>query len=140
MAKKIIQVKIVAGASVDDDKILIIQRSAEESFYPNRWELPSGRREPLEPTEKAALREIKEETGLDVEIVNILNVFDYQIERGDEIRDATQISFLAKLTGKQNVKLSMDHQNFAWIGFDEINDYNITKETKEVVKKALETC
>lgn len=136
--KKIIQRKIVAGAVVNKGKILIIQRSANENFYPNLWELPSGKREPLEKTEDALIREIKEETGLNnIEIVEIISVSDYMIEKDDFLNDATQINFLVRIKGDAEVKLSQDHQNFAWIGREEIDNYDITKETKEVIKEAF---
>ncbi|GBE17387.1 nucleoside triphosphatase NudI [bacterium BMS3Abin15] len=137
MDKKIVQVKVVAGAVISDNKVLIIQRSSDESLYPNMWELPSGKREPLEPTDKALMREIKEETGLNIEIIKILSVFDYQIEKEDEIRDATQINYLMKPAGEANVKISSEHQNYTWISMDEIDNYDIAKETKNVIKEVL---
>lgn len=137
MKKEILQRKIVAGAILKNNKVLIIQRSPDEGLYPNMWELPSGKREELENTNQALLREVKEETGLDVKILKILSVFDYQIETENEIRDATQISYLVEIIGENDVKLSPEHQNFAWIGIDDIENYDITKETKSVIAKAL---
>lgn len=137
MNKTILQRKIVAGAILNNNKVLIVQRSSDEGLYPNMWELPSGKREELEDTNQAVLREVKEETGLDVKIEKILSVFDYQIETETEIRDATQISYLVKIVGEDDVKLSPEHQNFAWIGFDDIENYDITKETKKVIVEAL---
>ena len=137
MDKKIVQVKVVAGAVISDNKVLIIQRSSDESLYPNMLELPSGIREPLEPTDQALMREINEETGLNIGIIKILSVFDYQIEKEDEIRDATQINYLMKPAGEANVKISSEHQNYTWISMDEIDNYDIAKETKNVIKEVL---
>lgn len=123
--KQIIQKIILAGVIFYQGKILIIQRSSDEKTYPNLWELPSGKRDFLEPSKEALKREVKEETGIDVEpIVN-------------EIRDATQISFLCKPIGKSKVKLSHEHQNFAWITKNELNGYEITREIKDVISKAF---
>jgi 8-oxo-dGTP diphosphatase len=135
--KKIVQRKIVAGVASRDGRILIIQRSADENFYPNRWELPSGKREPLEPTEETLTREFKEETNLNVKITGIVSVFDYQIQNDDEIRDATQINFLLEPAIYSDVKLSKEHQNFAWIREDEIENYDITEQTKDVIYEAF---
>lgn len=137
MSKKIVQKKIVAGAILEDNKVLIIQRSSCENIYPDMWELPSGKRENFENTNAALLREIKEETGLEVRIIKILSVFDYQIKREDEIRDATQINFLTEAIGEKKVKLSGDHQDFAWVSLNDIEMYNITQETKSVIEEAL---
>jgi 8-oxo-dGTP diphosphatase len=135
--EKIVQKKIVAAAILDNDKILIIQRSSQENLYPDMWELPSGKREELEDTNKALIREVLEETGLKVEIIKILSVFDYQINKGIEIRDATQINYLVKIIGNKKIKLSADHKNYSWVGLEDISKYDITKETINVIKQAL---
>lgn len=135
--KKIVQKIILAGVVVKDDKVLIVQRSSNDETYPNLWELPSGKRGPLEPSEKALLREVYEEVGLDVEIIMPISVFDFQVEKDTEIRDATQISFLVKPKGEQEVKLSSEHQNFAWITKEEVDNYEISEETKKVILRAF---
>lgn len=66
-----------------------------------------------------------------------IDVFEFKVEKEDEIRDATQISFLCKPVGKPNVKLSSEHQNFAWVSEKELDDYNLSKETKGVISKAF---
>ena len=136
--KKIVQKIVLGGAVIKDGKILILQRSQNEDIYPGIWELPGGKREPLESSEDSLIREIMEETSLNVEPIMPFSVFDYQIEKPDETRDSTQINFLVALTGEGNVMLSKEHQAFAWITSKEIGKYNFTEETKNVVKKAFE--
>lgn len=136
--KPIIQKVVLAAVIMKDDKILILQRSKDEDIFPNMWELPSGKKEPLETSETALLREAKEETGLDIKIIMPFFVFDYQIEKPEEIRDSTQINFLATPIGNTQIKLSSEHQNFAWIQEDEVNQYELSKATKQVIQKAFE--
>lgn len=136
--KKIVQKIVVAGIIAYKGKILIIQRSADEDVFPNLWEIPSGKREPFETSHNALVREIKEEVGIDVAPIMPVGVFEFKIEKEDEIRDATQISFLCKPTGEPKVKLSNEHQNFVWIDEKELDKYELSKETKEVIRKALE--
>jgi hypothetical protein len=64
-------------------------------------------------------------------------VFEYQIEKPKEIRDTTQINFLVKLLKKQKVKLSTEHQNFAWISKNEIKNYQLSENTKIVILEAF---
>lgn len=136
--KKIIQ-KVVLGAVIinKSGKVLILQRSKDEDIYPNLWELPSGKKEPLESSLNSLSREIMEETGLQAEIIIPISVFDYKIEKTDEIRDTTQINFLVRTLEKEDVSLSHEHQNFAWIKRDQINLYDMTDSTKEAIRKAL---
>jgi len=65
------------------------------------------------------------------------SVFDYQIEKPDEIRDSTQINFLVA-PFSDNIILSEEHQSFAWITKEEIDKYELTEATKGVIKKAFE--
>jgi len=137
--KKIVQKIILGGIVIKNDKALIIQRSADEEAYPNLWEIPSGKRESFEKSEDAVAREVKEETGLDVEVVMPINVFEFKVEKPDEIRDATQINFLVKQIGESEVKISSEHQNFAWISKDEVNShFSISDEVKKAILKAFE--
>lgn len=136
--KNIVQKIILGGVIAKDNKILILQRHKNEDVYPNIWELPSGKREPLEPSEESLIREIKEETGLDIKIIFPFSVFDYQIEKPNEIRDSTQINFLVTPTNDEEVKISDEHQAFAWIKPEEIDHYGLTGATKNVIRKAFE--
>lgn len=135
--KKIVQKIVLAGVIVKNGKILILQRHKNESIFPNMWELPSGKREFLEPSKRCLLREIKEETGLDINIIMPFFVFDYQIKKPTEIRDSTQINFLVKPRGNKDVILSSEHQAFAWVGEKEISRYKISEATKKTIKKAF---
>ncbi|MDI6883513.1 MAG: NUDIX hydrolase [Patescibacteria group bacterium] len=143
MSKKPIVQKIVLAAVImKNDKVLILQRNKDEDIFPNMWELPSGKRESLENSESCLLREVKEETGLDVEIIMPFYIFDYQIEKPEEIRDSTQINFLVKSVKNDNdnnkIRLSFEHQNFAWISEDDIDKYRLSEATKKVIQEAFE--
>ncbi|MDO8424058.1 MAG: NUDIX domain-containing protein [bacterium] len=136
--KEVIQKIVLGGVVVRDERILILQRHANEDTYPGMWELPSGKRETLESSEDCLFREVREESGLDVEIIAFVSTFEYQIEKPDEIRDYTQINFLVKPVDAKEVLLSSEHQSFAWITPEEIDDYNLTEATKNVIRKAFE--
>jgi len=135
--KQIVQKVIAGGAVIYNGKILIIQRAADEEILPNLWEFPSGKKEPLESIHDAVKREVKEETGLNIEVGKPITVFNFGWEKENEIRDATEIVFLATLKGKPEVKLSKEHQSFAWVDINEIENYNVSKETEGVVKEVL---
>jgi len=135
--KNIIQKVVVGGVIFNDNKILIVQRNSNEDIFPNLWELPSGKKEDLEIANDALIREIFEETNIKVQIVMPFDVFNYQIEKPDVIKDSTQINYLVKPENNFEVKLSSEHQKFAWVNETEINNYNISDSTKNVIKKAF---
>lgn len=137
LMKKVVQKVVAGGIIFNEGKVLIVQREDGDD-YGGLWEIPSGKRENFERTVDAVIREVKEETGLDVEADNPVGVFEFKVEKENETRDMTQISFLCKPVGKIEVKLSSEHQNFAWITKEELNNYNISQETKDNLLKAFQ--
>lgn len=135
--KPVVQKVVVGGVMIHNGKALIVQRAANEEILPNQWELPSGKKEPLEKAINALVREFKEETGLGIKVDKPIGVMDYGWEKEDEIRDAVQINFLVKPIGKLNIKLSDEHQSFAWISEEEIENYDMSDEIKKTIKEAF---
>ncbi|MDC0772889.1 (deoxy)nucleoside triphosphate pyrophosphohydrolase [Streptomyces sp. HD] len=61
--------RIVVGAALlDEGRLLAARRSAPEELA-GRWELPGGKVEPGETPEAALVRELREELGVDAEVV-----------------------------------------------------------------------
>ncbi|HKI78860.1 MAG TPA: NUDIX pyrophosphatase [Ignavibacteriaceae bacterium] len=94
-------------------EFLLLKRSKDE-YYPNLWQMVSGKIEKDEPAFKTALREIKEETGLVPEnlwAAPNVNSF-YSVEDN-------AISFLpvfaAKVKLDSRVELSKEHSEFLWV-------------------------
>lgn len=58
------------------DKILFVQRAATKKSLPNIWAFPSGTIEEGETAEVTAVREAKEELGLDVVVKNNLAIVE----------------------------------------------------------------
>ena len=62
---------LVAAVIVHDEaagRVLLLQRGAGSKFAPLHWDLPSGKADKGEPVTAAAARELKEETGLTVDL------------------------------------------------------------------------
>ena len=66
-------VPAAAVAIVQDGEILLVQRAIEPRK--GLWSLPAGFIEIDESVEQCAVREVKEETNLDVELTGLLNVY-----------------------------------------------------------------
>jgi len=140
-SKKVIQKVVVGGVIIKDSQILIVQRNKNEDIYPNLWELPSGKKEDLETVESSLIREIKEETGLDIKPIIPFDVFNYQIDKPDVVKDSTQINYLVRLVDEQNepqVIISEEHQDYKWVKIEEVDLFNLSDSTKKVIKRAFE--
>ena len=62
-------------------------------WAPATWSLPKGTPEDRETLEQTALREVKEETGLEVEIGQSLGIIDYWFSSSTQIRFHKTVSF-----------------------------------------------
>lgn len=63
----------VTGILIEDNKILLVKPKVSDK---RNWSLPGGKLEQGETIEQGIIREMKEETGLDVEIVRLLYLCD----------------------------------------------------------------
>ena len=138
-ARVFTQVFGVVGAIIErDSKFLLVKEHHPGHSAHGKWNQPAGWIDVGENPIDAVIREVREETGLDIKMVMPFSVFDYQIEKPDEIRDSTQINFLVTSVNDKNVVLSEEHQAFVWITKEEIDKYDFTEATKKVIQKAFE--
>lgn len=103
---------------VKDGKFLFIKRRGDDSHNPNQWDLPGGRVEPEEDPHAGLIREAKEETELEIEIVLPLHVDHFQKQDGQLI---TLIHFLCKAINSE-IKLSDEHQEYKWVDLAHPNE------------------
>ncbi|MER5473723.1 NUDIX domain-containing protein [Streptomyces sp. NPDC002685] len=115
---------LVPAASVvvvDDDGRVLLQRRTDNE----KWALPGGKMEIGESLPGCAVRETREETGLDVEIVGLVgtytnpgHVFAYD---DGEVRQEFSICFLARPTGGE-LAVSDESTDVRWFTPDETDD------------------
>ena len=92
---------------------LLLQRSAND-HWPNVWEYPRGKCNKKENITKCIKREVKEETGLDIEPIKLIDTFEYIADNGE--RKSTSYNYICKMKDEnQKVKLSKEHQDFKWV-------------------------
>ncbi|MEU8632744.1 NUDIX hydrolase [Amycolatopsis sp. NPDC048633] len=64
----------IKGVLIRDDRVMLVHNERDE------WELPGGRIEPGETPEQTVAREITEESGLPVDVAEILDAWMYHID------------------------------------------------------------
>jgi 8-oxo-dGTP pyrophosphatase MutT (NUDIX family) len=106
-------------------------------LYPaGHWDFPKGNVEPGESPEEAALREIREETGIEAELIPGFReeVEYWYVKAGRRVRKKV-IYFLARAPTKE-VRLSWEHKGYAWLPFSQALARATYQTTKQVLAKA----
>jgi 8-oxo-dGTP pyrophosphatase MutT (NUDIX family) len=102
------------------------------------WTLPKGTPDKGETVEETALREVEEETGLEVRIVEPLPSISYSF-----VQDGTRISktvhyFLMEPTGGDLANHDHEFEKVRWVPFDEAPALLSFATERELVAEAAE--
>ena len=123
-----------------ENKILLIKRAANDSWNSDRWEIPGGKLDAGQDISNALEREVFEETGLLVIPTNRLAYYESKIVPEGKYKGLPYISLvgIARAQGEK-VKLSNEHQDFAWVSLDDIEKYNVIPKTHHLPRGNLKT-
>lgn len=114
----------------DANEILIVKRHPKSKTDPEMWELPGGKVESGEFFADALVREIKEETNLDVKIGDFAEAIqnDYAHKRTVQI-----MMYLCDVKGE--IKISEEHTEWMWASLEKIKGLEISTSLKKVLEK-----
>ncbi len=107
----------------DENKILIIRRTAGDSVHPGYWDIPGGTLNNGEDPVVGAIREAKEESGL--ELINPSLFFQKSNIDTDKNKQFITLVFLAKYSGGDVAVNMDDHDEFAWIDISDQSKYQL---------------
>jgi 8-oxo-dGTP pyrophosphatase MutT (NUDIX family) len=103
----------VKGVLVDQDRVLLLLNERGE------WDLPGGRPDPGEEHREALAREVREETGLLVEVGAALDEHLFEVLPSHFVRI---LPFVCCLVGSDAVALSHEHLETRWVPFAELGE------------------
>ncbi len=106
-------------------------------YQEGHWDFPKGHVITGEKLEETAMRETKEETGFDVNLViGFKQVYAYFYRKKDgSVVNKTVYFFLAK-SDRRDVKLSFEHIGYSWNSYDNAMKKLTYDNAREVLKKA----
>ncbi|MGQ0732620.1 MAG: NUDIX hydrolase [Acidobacteriota bacterium] len=125
----------VGAVIVQDGKALIVKRAHD----PRRgeWSLPGGHVELGETLVNAVHREMREETGLDVEVGPVVEVFDRVHHADGRVRyHFVIVDFLCTPAGGVLVP-GDDALEAAWVSVEELDAYGVNPHAAAVIRKGL---
>jgi mutator protein MutT len=116
----------VGAVIICNGKILLEKRKNEPGK--GKWSVPGGLVELGESVEQTVMREVEEETGLEVEKPEHIDVVDNIIrdESGRVKYHFVIIDYFMKLKGG-TLKAASDAEELRWVTFDEVERYALTK-------------
>lgn len=113
----VIIMKVIVGGIIEKNgKYLLVQEAKKKKKCYEKWNFPAGHLDFNESLEQGAIREIKEETGCDVELDGVCYIANRILE--DDL--FVMIVFNAKLI-KENIEFDKEEiLDVKWFDYDEI--------------------
>jgi 8-oxo-dGTP pyrophosphatase MutT (NUDIX family) len=124
----------------DYGKLLILKRSNAVRTYKGLWGGVAGYIEENEEPYETAIKEIREEVGLEKDKISLIKQLD-PIEFTDsydgKVYDWKIFSFLFKIEKKSKIIIDWEHLEYRWIRPIEIEKYDTVPYLKEIVSILL---
>jgi 8-oxo-dGTP diphosphatase len=119
----------------EHDEIVLIRRGQAPRL--GEWSIPGGKLEWGEGVKEGLAREVKEETGLAVEIGGLIDAVDWlaRDEAGAVIQHYVLIDFWARHTGGELVAGS-DAAEARWVPYAALGEYPLWTETRRIIETA----
>ena len=125
-------INVVGGLILHKNKILICQRK-KDCDHPLKWEFPGGKTLVNESTEKALIREIKEELKIDTLEYKFLHdyIFEYK-----NLNKKIHLNFYL-ITKFSNDIINTIHEQVKWIEIHDLSNYDFLEGDYEIIQKII---
>ena len=129
----------VAGVVIHRGRVLLIKRKRQP--LKGEWSIPGGLVKLGEELPAAVRRELREETGLDVEPLEALEVFD-RIMRGG--RDGSRVRYHFVIVDyacrwkRGRPTPASDVREARWVRREDLAKFHLTEKATEVIQQAFE--
>lgn len=131
MKKGVDYIGVAVGAMVFNQagQVLLAYRGPKAKNETGKWEFPGGGVEMFESLEKAIHREIREEFGIEVKIVEMLDVVDHILK--EENQHWIGIAYIAEhISGELQLKEPEKIDEAKWVNLTDLDQYSLTKTTQ----------
>jgi 8-oxo-dGTP diphosphatase len=124
----------VGVVTIKDGRILLVKRAFDPGA--GRWSIPGGLVEVGEKLAEAGARETEEETGICVQVLELINAFDMiDIDEEGKVKyHYVLVDFLARSTGGTE-RLSPEVTDMKWVSYDEAKGMDLTKTARRALSE-----
>jgi len=126
----------VGGVVIDRDRALLIRRGHEP--LKGEWSIPGGMLELGEELAAGVRRELKEETGLDVEPLECILVFDRILRKGERVKYHYVIVDYLCRKKRGRLRPDSDVIDARWVRRNDLPQYHLTDLATKVILRAFE--
>jgi 8-oxo-dGTP pyrophosphatase MutT (NUDIX family) len=121
----------------EDGELLLIHRTDNDN-----WALPGGAMDYGETMADAAIRETKEETGIDCEVTGLVGIYTNPrhvilYTSNGEVRQECSVVFAARVTGGEPTA-SSESSEVRWIAPEDVDEYQMHPSMRQRVAHVLE--
>jgi 8-oxo-dGTP diphosphatase len=127
MKRGIDYIGVGVGAAIfnDEGKLFITLRGKEAKNERGKWEIPGGSVELNETLEAAVKRELKEEYNIEIEIIELLGVFDHIIP--EDKQHWVSPTYICKLTNGTPEIMEPDKcDGIGWFSIEEAKELQLS--------------
>ncbi len=127
----------VGGIVIERDRVLLVRRG--HAPLRGEWSIPGGVLEVGETVREAAVREVFEETGLTVEVGELLGVFDRILRDAEErtLYHYVLVDFLCRRIAG-DLQAAADAADARWFTDGELGSLSLAEDTAAVIKLGFE--
>jgi 8-oxo-dGTP pyrophosphatase MutT (NUDIX family) len=136
-----------AVVTLDDSKILLVRKSADDPYRPGKWDLPGGRLKAGEDLDGHLAREVLEETGLRVTPGKLIDLWSWYMRSNGESVRVLAVSRFCRLDSDEVGPTCREPDDYLaeqrWFTLDEVRDLDIIPSQARTIGlalEALETC
>ena len=116
-----------------EQKVLLLRRTGGNPLYAGLFELPGGKINFGEDPKASLQREVFEETGREIETLQIVDVLS-DVDTRDPMHQYIVLTFLATLRAGTTIELSQEHDKYVWKKLSEIQLNEVTETTRRVLE------
>jgi ADP-ribose pyrophosphatase YjhB (NUDIX family) len=126
----------VGGVVIHRQRALLIRRGCEP--LKGQWSIPGGMLELGEELAEGVRRELKEETGLEVEPLEIVAAFDRIMREGKRVKyHYVIVDYVCRLK-RGRLKPASDVTDARWVRREEMPQYHLTEMATKVILQSFE--